>query len=200
MAEQGPGTMMAMRTLPLRPWTADEYGRMVAAGVLGEDDRVELIEGEIVQMTPVGARHAASVKSLARVLQLQVGDRLVVSVQDPIRLSPRSEPQPDLAVLTWRDDYYRDELPGPADVLLAIEVAESSVVTEREVKLPLYGRSGIPESWLVDLVAGTIEIYRSPSPTGYLERSVHRPGATVSPQGIEGLEVSVVEALVTSAS
>ena len=95
-----------------------------------------------------------------------MGDRLIVSVQNPVRLSPSSEPQPDLALLAWRDDLYRDELPGPADVLLVIEVADSSVVTDRDVKIPLCGRAGVAESWLVDLVAGTVEVgRRRPSPT-----------------------------------
>ena len=195
--EHRTGTIATMgTTLPLRAWTAAEYEQMVAAGVLGEDDRVELVEGEIVEMAPVGARHAASVNALARLLQRQVGDRALVSVQNPVRLSPRSEPQPDLAVLAWRDDGYRDELPGPADVLLVVEVAESSVATDRDVKLPLYGRAGIGEAWLVDLPAGTIEVHTAPSPAGYRERSVHGIGALVSPVGLAAVVVAVGEAVV----
>ena len=195
--EHRTGTIATMgTTLPLRAWTAAEYEQMVAAGVLGEDDRVELVEGEIVEMAPVGARHAASVNALARLLQRQVGDRALVSVQNPVRLSPRSEPQPDLAVLAWRDDGYRDELPGPADVLLVVEVAESSVATDRDVKLPLYGRAGIGEAWLVDLPAGTIEVHTGPSPAGYRERSVHGIGALVSPVGLVAVVVAVGEAVV----
>ncbi len=195
--EHRTGTIATMgTTLPLRAWTAAEYEQMVAAGVLGEDDRVELVEGEIVEMAPVGARHAASVNALARLLQRQVGDRALVSVQNPVRLSPRSEPQPDLAVLAWRDDGYRDELPGPADVLLVVEVAESSVATDRDVKLPLYGRAGIGEAWLVDLPAGTIEVHTGPSPAGYRERSVHGIGALVSPVGLAAVVVAVGEAVV----
>ncbi len=195
--EHRTGTIATMgTTLPLRAWTAAEYEQMVAAGVLGEDDRVELVEGEIVEMAPVGARHAASVNALARLLQHQVGDRALVSVQNPVRLSPRSEPQPDLAVLAWRDDGYRDELPGPADVLLVVEVAESSVATDRDVKLPLYGRAGIGEAWLVDLPAGTIEVHTGPSPAGYRGRSVHGIGALVSPVGLAAVVVAVGEAVV----
>jgi Uma2 family endonuclease len=195
--EHRTGTIATMgTTLPLRAWTAAEYEQMVAAGVLGEDDRVELVEGEIVEMAPVGARHAASVNALARLLQRQVGDRALVSVQNPVRLSPRSEPQPDLAVLAWRDDGYRDELPGPADVLLVVEVAESSVATDRDVKLPLYGRAGIGEAWLVDLPAGTIEVHTGPSPAGYRERSVHGIRALVSPVGLVAVVVAVGEAVV----
>ena len=195
--EHRTGTIATMgTTLPLRAWTAAEYEQMVAAGVLGEDDRVELVEGEIVEMAPVGARHAASVNALARLLQRQVGDRALVSVQNPVRLSPRSEPQPDLAVLAWRDDGYRDELPGPADMLLVVEVAESSVATDRDVKLPLYGRAGIGEAWLVDLPAGTIEVHTGPSPAGYRERSVHGIGALVSPVGLVAVVVAVGEAVV----
>lgn len=197
LPEQDPGSIGPMGTaLRLRAWTADEYDRIVAAGVLGEDDRVELVEGEIVEMTPVGARHAASVNALARTLQRQVGDHFVVSVQNPIRLSPRSEPQPDLALLAWRDDLYRDELPGAASVALVVEVADTSVTGDRDVKIPLYGQAGIPEAWLVDLVAGRIEVYRGPSPAGYGERQVHGPGGVVSPAGLEAVAVAVDVALV----
>ena len=99
---------------------------MADAGVLGEDDRVELLEGEIVEMAPIGARHNACVNRLARLMQAQLGDRAIVQVQGSIRLSARSEPQPDRALLRWRHDFYGEELSGPADVLLVIEVAEAS--------------------------------------------------------------------------
>ena len=134
--------------------------------------------------------------ALARMFQRQAGDHLVVSVQDPIRLSPRSEPQPDLALLAWRDDLYRDELPDASSVLLVVEVADTSVVTDRDVKIPLYGRAGIDEAWLVDLVAGTIEVSRRPSPSGYADHEVHGRGDTLSPAGLPDLVVAVSDALV----
>ncbi len=169
---------------------------MVEVGVLGEDDRVELLEGEIAEMTPVGARHAASVNALARILQRQVGDRFVVSVQNPIRCSATSEPQPDLALLAWRDDLYRDELPSAADIALVVEVAGSSAGPDRDVKLPLYARSEIAEAWLVDLGEGVLEVHDRPSPAGYARRTTFRPGESAVSPSVAGLAVPVGEALV----
>ena len=164
---------------------------MVDTGVLGEDDRVELIGGEIIEMAPVGRRHAATVKALARMFHLQVGDRCVVSVQDPIRLTDRSEPQPDVALLTWRDDLYRARLPGPADVLLVVEVAESSAMSDRELKLPAYGAAGIPESWLVDLVTGVVEAHTGPGDGGYGDVVEFRPGEELSVTAVPEVTVPV---------
>jgi len=117
-------------------FTVEEYHRMGQAGILSEDDRVELIEGEIVEMAPVGSRHAACVKRLNALLSRRAGGRALVSVQDPIRLGEHSEPQPDLALLKPREDFYAAAHPGPEDVLLVIEVAETSLEYDREVKLP----------------------------------------------------------------
>jgi Uma2 family endonuclease len=175
-----------------RPFTVDEYHRIAEAGVFGEDDRVELLEGEIIEMTPIGGRHARRVTMLAHRFHQQVGDRLIVSVQNPIRLSERSEPQPDLALLRWRDDFY-PELPTAEDVVLVVEVADTSGSVDRVTKLPAYGRAGIAEAWLVDLAAGVVEIHLEPSAAGYRQVNLHRPGHVVSATVAPGLTVVIDE-------
>ena len=152
-----------------RLFTVEEYHRMGEVGILGEDDRVELIEGEIVQMSPIGSRHAACVDRLLQNLMDKVKGRAIVRVQSPIRLGDRSEPQPDLVLLRPREDFYASGHPGPGDVLLVIEVAESSAEYDREVKVPLYARYGIVEVWLVDLERNRVEVYREPKEGRYWE-------------------------------
>jgi len=178
-----------------RKFTVDEFHRMLQAGILREDDRVELIQGEIVEMTPVGSRHAACVKRLNRLLSRGVGDAAIVSIQDPVRLGPDSEPQPDIALLRPRPDFYADRHPAAGDVLLIVEVADTSAAYDRDTKLPLYARAGIPEVWLVDLAANQLEVYRRPSPQGYGEKEVYRPGMRVSPEALPALSLSVAEIL-----
>lgn len=155
-----------------RRFTADEFHRMAEAGILHEDDRVELIGGEIVEMSPIGGRHAACVREINRLLGRQVGDDLRLDVQSPVRLGEQGEPQPDLAVIRARD--YGESLPTPEDMLLLIEVADTSLTSDREVKLPLYARFGIAEVWLVNLNANVIERHTEPSEEGY--RLVRRAG------------------------
>lgn len=142
-------------------FTVEDYHRMGEAGILHEDDRVELIEGEIVEMTPIGARHASCVRELNSLLSRQVEETLRVDVQNPIKLDERSEPQPDLAVIRARD--YRESLPMPEDVLLLIEVSDTTLAYDKNVKLPLYARAGIPEVWIVDVGGETIERHTDPS-------------------------------------
>src|SRR5437867_6682360 len=133
------------------PFTVDHYHRLAELGILDEDERVELLDGQIVEMSPIGPRHAGCVKGLVRLLYRKLGDAVFLGVQDPISLGPRSEPQPDIAVLKPRSDAYRDAHPRPGDILLVIEVAETSVESDRDVKLALYAGAGVPEAWLVDL-------------------------------------------------
>ncbi len=173
-----------------RLFTVAEYHRMAEARILGEDDRVELLDGEIVQMTPIGSRHAACVDRLVRWFGRQVGDEAIVRVQGPIRLSEHSEPQPDLALLKPRPDFYAQAHPGPADVLLLIEVAETSSDSDRDVKLPLYARAGIGEVWLVDLTAERVEVYRQPWFRGYQDCHTVRRGQRLAPQALPDLNLS----------
>ena len=142
--------------------TADEYERMGETGVFSPDARLELIEGEIYEMSPAGSPHAACVKFLSHLLNRAFGGKLIVSTQDPIRLSDLSEPQPDVALLRWRDDFYRGAHPRPEDVLLVVEVADTTVASDRAVKLPLYARAGVPEAWLVNVPEGQMRFTPTP--------------------------------------
>ena len=173
-----------------RRFTSAEYHAMAEAGILSEDERVELIAGEIVRMAPIGSRHAGCVKRLNRRFTL-LGNRALVSVQDPIALSPSHEPEPDLAILRPREDDYSQSHPTPADVLLVIEVADFSIEYDRDVKIPLYSGAGIPEAWLVDLSQRVIEIYRAPSAAGYREVRILHPGDPLSPQAFPDFELTV---------
>ena len=177
-------------SLPLARYrfTVDDYYRLAQAGILGEDDRVELIEGEIVMMTPIGSRHAASVSAITRLLIGAVADRAIVRVQLPLRLDDHSEPEPDVCLARPRRDEYSAGHPGPRDVFLLIEISDSSLGYDRGVKLPLYGRSGVPAVWILDLGRGLVEVYSEPSPDGYLERRTLRSGDRIA---VPGTEVSI---------
>ena len=177
--------------LPRRLFTVEEYHRMADAGILGEDERVELIEGEIVQMAPIGPRHAGCVINATRLFITRLGDRVVVSPQNPVVIRPRSEPQPDLLLLRPRAVSYSRELPATQDVLLAVEVAETTVRFDRFVKSRLYARAGIAEFWLVNLSTRELEVYRKPHFLGYEERAVYAAGQTVSPAAFPDVLVDV---------
>jgi Uma2 family endonuclease len=179
-----------------RLFTVAEYHRMAEAGILGEDDRVELIEGEIVEMAPLGSRHAGTVKRLLdNFIPLQVAGRIILSVQDPLRLDEHSEPQPDLTLLRPRADFYTATHPGPQDVLLVVEVAETSAESDRAVKVPLYARFGVPEVWLVDLAAACLAVYRHPTPQGYQLVQTLRVGESASPVLLPDLVLAVAAIL-----
>lgn len=158
----------------------DEYYRMAEAGILGEDDRIELIDGELIDMAPIGDDHAWTVVALNEALVLAFAGRAMVSPQNPVRLDRYNEPQPDFAVFRARPDKYRTgERAGPADVLLLIEVADSSLRFDRSVKLPLYARAGIAEVWIVDLKRRVLNAYRRPAGDGYDEMTTHQAGDSV---------------------
>lgn len=163
-------------------FTVEDYHRMAHAGVLGENDRVELIEGEIVEMAPVGSRHASCVDRLVRLFTQGLGEQVIVRVQNPVRLGERPEPQPDLALLRPRLDFYAEAHPGPKDVFLLVEVADTSASYERQVKLPFYAQWGIPEVWLVDLAEGVVEVCREPRPEGYAMSEKHLRGQRLAPR------------------
>ena len=179
--------------VPRRLFSVEEYHRMAEAGILGEDERVELIEGEIVQMAPIGPRHAGSVINVNRLLITRLGDRAVVSPQNPIIIRPRSEPQPDLVLLRPRAVSYSQELPASQDVLLVVEVADTTVRFDRIVKARLYARAGIPEFWLCLARDGAVEVYRGPSADGYASVTLHGPGQMVSPLAFPDVSFAVTD-------
>ena len=156
-----------------------DYHRMGETGVLAPDARVELIDGEIIDRAPSGKTHASIVDRLTRMFVLAVGDRAIVRVQGPVRMGEHSEPEPDLTLLRPRADYYRDVAPAAADVLLIVEVSDSTQRYDRRVKVPLYARHGVPEVWVIDLENGLAHFHRSPSGDGYADISAsERPGVT----------------------
>ena len=161
-------------------FNVDEFARMGEAGVFTEDDRVELIDGEVLEMSPIGSPHAGTVNRLNELLVTRLAGRANVIVQNPIRLDRHTEPQPDLVVARRRKDFYTDRHPEPADVLLVIEVADSSLRYDRTEKAPRYARAGIPETWLVDLQAGTVTVYADPGPEGYARQQVRRRGDRIA--------------------
>ena len=168
-------------------FSVDDYHRMLEVGILGEDDRVELIDGEIVSMSAVGCLHAGTVNRLNSFLVRTLGDRAVVAVQNPVQLSDDTEPEPDLAVLLPRDDFYSTAHPLPPDVLLLIEVGDSSFLADRRAKLPRYARAGIRESWLINLEASEIERHTNPDHSGYREVVILTRGQRLVSTVVAGL-------------
>lgn len=150
--------------------TVDDYHQMAESGILGRDDRVELIAGEVLDMSPIGSLHAALVRALARWLADSAGSMAIVGVQDPLHLDDSSEPQPDIMLVKPRPDYYAAAHPGPADTLLIVEVADSSLAYDLGVKVPLYAQHGIPEVWVIEAATRTTHRFREPCPGGYSQQ------------------------------
>jgi hypothetical protein len=179
-----------------RRFTVDDYHRMAAAGILSEDSRVELLGGEIIEMVPISNRHATAVRRLIHLFSpLAAAGAVVLDVQDPVRLGDYAEPQPDVALLRARADLYAASAPAPADVLLIIEVMESSVSYDRQIKLPLYAEAGVPEVWLVDLQAQTVDVFRRPAGGEYGEVRTLRRGASIAPEAVPEAVLHVVDVL-----
>ena len=179
--------------IPRHRFTVEDFARLGEAGIFTEDDRVELIDGEIRDMTPIGQPHAWIVNRLARRLFTRLADRTYVSVQNPLRLDGHTEPQPDLVVARGGEDDYADRHLEAGDVLLVIEVADSSLRYDRAEKMPRYGRSGIPEAWLVDVTGGAVTVYTTAVAGGYASEQVFRPGAEIASATAAGLRVTVDE-------
>ena len=152
--------------------TAADFRRMGEVGILGPDDRVELIAGEIIDMSPIGSLHAALVRAIATALTHHVRDRALLAVQDPLALDDTSQPQPDIAVLRPRADFYAAAHPGPADVLLVIEVADTTLAFDLDVKVPLYAAAGVPEAWVIEAASRRTHVFRRPANGRYAQRHV----------------------------
>ena len=179
-----------------RRFTVVEYHRMGETGILDEGDRVELLDGEIVEMTPIGPRHASVVDRMTRLFSRLIGERAVVRVQNPIDLAAlASEPQPDVVLRKPRADFYVTAHPAPAAVLLLVEVMDTSADRDRRLKLPLYARAAICEVWLVDLGAERIAVYRQPEPDGYRQTHLLRRGESTAIEALPDLAVRVDDIL-----
>lgn len=178
-----------------RLFTVDDYYRMAEAGILTEDERVELIEGEVIRMSPIGSRHAACVRTLNVLCSEQFRGVVLVSVQSPVRLHDYSETEPDLALLRPRADRYATAHPGPGDVFLIIEVADTSANYDYRTKIPMYSRSEIPEVWVVDLNRRVIALHRDPASSRYQTTLTLRPGEQVAPLAFPDQPLAVAEIL-----
>jgi Uma2 family endonuclease len=176
-------------------FTVDEYHRMGEAGVFAEDARVELINGEIVEMTPIGSRHAALVRRLDRWLQRWIGEELVVSTQQPIRIETDGEPVPDVAILRPRDDDYAGSHPVGTDTLVVMEVADTSAMYDRNVKRRLYAEGGVPEYWVIDLPRQSVAVFRSPRDGDFTEFHEYRGDESWISPGLGDREVTAATVL-----
>ena len=178
-----------------RRLTVDDFEHMCSAGILTADDRVELIDGELIEMPPMGPKHAGIVNRLAEILLLRLGDAAKLRVQSSVRLSNHTQPEPDLAVVKPDPRHYLLRHPQPADILLAIEVADSSLDYDREQKVPRYAAAGVPEVWLVDIRKKQITVYKEPSSDGYgYSRTVAWTEEIVA-TAVEGLRLTFEEFL-----
>lgn len=164
--------------------TNADYHRMGDAGILGPDARVELIDGEIIDMPPIGSTHSSVVNRLTRLLVSTVGDRAIVSVQNPIVLPEHSEPEPDFALLRPREDFYENTTAHASDVLLVIEVADSTLRYDTEIKMPLYARHGIAEAWLIDARRGQLTVF-----TDIVDGAYRRTGVVADPRALAPISI-----------
>lgn len=188
-------TTLEAARMPQHRFNVDEYHRMGETGVLSEDDRVELIEGVVVEMAAMGTRHAGCMRVVDGLLHAQLGNTAVVSSQLPLRIGEYGEPEPDVAVLRWREDRYADVHPTPSDVLLVVEIADTSLAYDRGIKLPMYARAGIPEAVLIDLVTDTIERHTEPSKDGYRVVRRFKRGEVLRSTVLPSLELRVDDVL-----
>jgi Uma2 family endonuclease len=178
-----------------RRFTADEYQRTGEAGIFSPEDRVELIDGEILTMSPIGSPHAGAVNRANRTLVIGTQGRALVAVQNPVRLNAFSEPEPDLVLLRPRDDFYRSSHPQPQDVLLIIEISESTLRYDRDFKGPLYARNGIVEYWLVDLTSETVTCHSRPENGVYRDAATFHRGQMLMPKALPNFIVAVDDLL-----
>ena len=174
-----------------RPFSVDEYDRMVEVGILGKEDHVELIEGEIVEMSPIGDRHAACVDRAALLLLPPLAGASIVRIQGPIRLGDYSKPQPDLILLRYQRDFYASSSPMTQDAHLVIEVADSSIRYDRGPKLRVYARHGVREVWIEDLTTDTLLVFRDAEGGTYKTQLTLTSDDSIAPQAFPQIVLSV---------
>ncbi len=174
-----------------RKFTVEEYYRMAEVGILHPEERVELICGEIVPMAPIGPQHNSGVIRLTEAFVALFRGVFVVMPQGSIRLNQYTEPEPDIALLKPRADYYADSLPTPDDLVIAIEVSDSTLAYDREVKVNLYAQASIPETWIMNLVDDCIEAFTGPGPEGYANHAVYHRGDRISPSTLPDVDFAV---------
>jgi len=170
-----------MTALPIHRLTVEDYYSMMHAGVLREGERVELLNGQLVDMLPIGPFHGGSTNRLTRTFERLSRDRWITSVQNPVHLGKHDEPQPDLMLLRPEPDFYSTRHPEPGDVFLLIEISDSTLLIDREEKVPIYARAGIPEVWIVNLPERLVEVFRKPEHGAYTALQKVRPGQPLAP-------------------
>lgn len=182
-----------------RPFSVGDYLCLAESGILQETERVELIWGEIIKMSPIDIAHASTLNRLVWLLMNVLGKQAILSIQNPVKLSEESLPQPDIAVLRFQVGFYSERHASPDDILLLIEVANSSLKYDRRVKSALYGSAGIADYWIINLPARQIEVYREPRPNGYRTVTHYAPGETLSPLAFPDITLNVDDILGTDA-
>ncbi len=163
-----------------KKFTLADFEQMVETGIIKDEDRVELIEGEIIDMGKIGSKHAAYTDRLNDLLRDKLGKKILIRVQNPVKLNVYSQPQPDIALVKRREDYYEKEHPQPKDIFLLIEVSDSTLETDREIKIPLYAKHGILETWIINCNNQSLEVYRHPTPNNYQQKLTLFSGEKIS--------------------
>ena len=176
-----------------RRFTVADFLRLAEIGFLADDERVELIRGEIIEMSPISEGHASTVMRLVSLLSRMFGQRALLSVQNPVQLDDATLPQPDVALLRPRDDFYGQRHPGPEDTLLLIEVSDTTLTYDRRVKTALYSAAGVMEYWIINLQKRQIEVYREPQSEGYRTTTRYAPGEMLSPLAFPDINLKVDE-------
>jgi len=182
---------VAVESPARHPISVREYFRMGATGALDPEARIELIDGELFDMPPIGSSHAGRVNRFIRLFSRAVGDAAIVSAQNPVVLGDFSAPQPDLALLRWREDFYEQAHPGPEDILVVVEVADSTLAYDRERKLPLYARFAVAEVWLVDVAGRHLDVYRDPEDGAFTTRFRVHDLSCVDITALPGIELDL---------
>jgi Uma2 family endonuclease len=168
---------------------------MAKTGILGEDERIELIDGEILVMAPIGEKHVGCVRRCIRTFTSRIGTAAIIDVQDPLQLAGRGEPQPDVTLLRPDAEMLGNVIPTAGDVLLLVEVADTTLQYDRQVKAPLYAQSGIPELWIADLEHDLIEVHRDPTSDGYRTIRIARRGEQIAPVAFPDRPIAVADIL-----
>ena len=176
-----------------RKFTVEQFHKMAESGILNEDDRVELIRGEVIEMAAIGTKHASCVRRLNNSLSQKLGDKAIIDVQNLVGLDDSSEPQPDVVLLKPRQDFYASAHPQPKDVFLVIEVADSTIKYDREVKIPLYAEEGVIEVWLVDINLECVEVYREPANGVYKNMNKFSRGENLIIQAFDDVQINLDE-------
>ncbi|NEQ37680.1 MAG: Uma2 family endonuclease [Okeania sp. SIO3I5] len=179
--------------LQRRQFTVKEYHQMVEAGILTKYDKVELIAGEIVKLAPIGISDAACLRRLNMIFNKLLYSKVIVDHHNQIHLSNDSAPEPDLALLQWRDDFYEAKHPQPEDIFLLVEVADSTIKYDREIKIPLYAENGISEVWLIDINQQLVEVYRQPKGNSYQNVQQFFRGDILTIEAFDDINLTVDE-------